>query len=142
MEKKIVLASEYKAQLEKHGEIAFVPRGNSMWPFIENKAQTVVIKRKTERLNKYDVGFYSCGEQAVLHRVVEVLDDGYLFCGDSQFVIQKVKEEDVFGKMTCFYQGEKMVDSSDKKWLRKVAKWYKRSLWRKIRIKLFFMLKR
>ena len=142
MENKILTAKEYKAQIEKHGEIAFVPRGNSMWPFIKNKAQTVIIQKKTVRLNKFDVGFYSYGENAVLHRVVEVLDDGYVFCGDSQFVLQTVKEEDVFGKMTYFYQGDKCVNADDKKVLKKVKKWYKHPLWRKIRIKLFYLFKR
>ena len=142
MENKVLTATEYKTQLEKHGEIAFVPRGNSMWPFIKNKAQTVIIKSKTERLNKYDVGFYSCGEQAVLHRVVEVLDDGYVFCGDSQFNLQTIKETDVFGKMIFFYQGDKIIKSDDKKYLRKVEKWYNYPLFRKIRLKLFYMFKR
>ena len=78
----------------------------------------------------------------MLHRVVEVLDGGYVFCGDSQFVFQTVKEEDVFGKMTYFYQGDKCINADDKKVLKKVARWYKRPLWRKIRIKLFYLFKR
>ena len=143
MDIKNLTAKDYAAQIEKQGEIAFVPRGNSMWPFIKNKGQTVVIARKSERLNKYDVAFYSNdGVHAVLHRVIEVLPDGYVLCGDSQFAPEKVTEEKVFGVMKCFYQGKKCIDANDQRYLKKVKKWHKNQKIRKFKVKLFFFLKK
>ena len=72
-----------KAKLTDNNVISFVPGGNSMWPTLKNKGQSVVVKAKTERLNKFDVALYVRGQNIfVLHRVMEVLNDGYIMCGD------------------------------------------------------------
>ena len=73
---------------------------------------------------------------------MEVLKDGYLMSGDSQFVLEKVTEDQVFGVMIGFYRGEKYVDCSDAGYKKKVEKWYKRKTLRKIRIKFFFFRQR
>ena len=106
--------ADYKSQIEKNGAIAFVPGGNSMWPMLKNKKQSVIVVAKTQRLKKFDVAFYLRDNGAfVLHRVMQVLDDGYVMCGDSQFTLEKVKEENVFGIMTSFYRGKKCVEVTD-----------------------------
>lgn len=138
-----LLAENYLLQLQKNDEIAFVPRGDSMWPFIKNKGQTVVIEKKTDRLNKFDVGFYASSDgSAVLHRVLEVLKDGYIFCGDSQFNPEFVAEDNVFGVMKGQYKNAKFVENTDKKLLKKVKKWYKCNFIRKVKVRLFYLLKR
>lgn len=138
-----LLANSYKLQLQKSEEIAFVPRGDSMWPFIKNKGQTVVIRKKTNRLNKFDVGFYESEDGfAVLHRVLEVLVDGYIFCGDSQFNPEFVAEDKVFGVMKGQYKKAKFIENTDKKLLKKVQKWYKCKFIRKVKVRLFYLLKK
>ncbi|MBE5737402.1 MAG: hypothetical protein E7348_03280 [Clostridiales bacterium] len=130
---------DYKTELLKSGVISFVPKGNSMWPIIKNRGQSVVIKLKEERLKKYDVAFYVRKDGAfVLHRVVEVKDDGYVMCGDSQFTLEPILEEQVFGVMIGFYHGKKYIESNDTKYIKRVEKWYKRKTLRKIRLKTFF----
>lgn len=132
------LKSDYKAEIEKNGVIAFVPSGNSMWPIIKNKSQSVIVREKTHRLNQYDVAFYKRANGAfVLHRVLEVTLDGYVCCGDSQNILEKVSEEQVFGVMIGFYRGKKYVECSDEKYIKKVKRWYGRKTWRKIRLKWF-----
>ena len=60
----------YKTQLEKNGAIAFVPGGNSMWPTLKNRGQSVVIVKKEQKLKPMDVAFYQRVDGAfVLHRV-------------------------------------------------------------------------
>ena len=134
--------SDYKEELEKKGTIAFVPSGNSMWPTLKDKGQPVIIIKKENRLNKYDVGFYTRPNGAyVLHRVMEVLPDGYLMIGDSQFNTEKVLEDQVFGIMQGFYQGKKYISCDAKKYLRKVDRWFKRKTIRKWRLKFFYHFK-
>ena len=130
---------DYKTELLKSGVISFVPKGNSMWPIIKNRGQSVVIKLKEGRLKKYDVAFYLRKDGAfVLHRVVELKDNGYIMCGDSQFALEPVLEDQVFGVMMGFYHGKKYIESTDVKYIKKVKSWYKHKFVRKIRLKLFF----
>ena len=135
----------YKTELEKNGAIAFVPRGNSMWPIIKNHKQSVIVRKKDpdERLKPLDVAFYLRKNGAfVLHRVMSVTDNGYVMCGDSQYILEVVEEEQVFGVLEGFYKGKKYVKATDEKYLKRVRKWYSRKLCRKIRLKLFYFRNR
>ena len=132
----------YKTELEKNSILAFVPGGNSMWPTLKNRGQSVIVQKKTDRLKPLDVALYTRGEIFVLHRVLEVIDGGYIICGDSQFSLERVKEEQVFGVMTGFYRGKKYIDCTDEKYIREVKRWYTRKTWRKIRLKCFFFMQR
>ena len=135
--------SDYKTELEKNGAIAFVPGGNSMWPTLKNRGQSVIVKKKSERLKKFDVALYQRYNGAfVLHRVIEPVKDGYIICGDSQFTLENVKEEQVFGVMEGFYRGKKYIVCTDKKYCKEVERWYKRKNWRKFRLKCFFFWQR
>ena len=68
---------------------------------------------------------------------MEATSDGYVMCGDSQFFLENVKEEQVFGIMIGFYRGKKYVDVNDPKYVKEIENWYGRKLRRKIRLKLF-----
>lgn len=132
----------YISQLEKFGVISFVPKGNSMYPTLKNKGQSVCIKKKEKRLEKFDVGFYLRENGTfVLHRVLEVLEDGYVMCGDSQFYLEKIGEDKVFGYLTHYYKGKNLVEV-DGEHKKKIAKFYKRKTRRKIRVKSYLFLQR
>ena len=135
--------SDYKTEIEKNGVIGFVPGGNSMWPILKHRGQSVVVKQKTQRLKKFDVAFYQRSNGAfVLHRVMDVTNDGYVMCGDSQLVYEKVSEEQVFGVMEGFYSGKNYVECSDEKYCQRVEKWYKRKRKRKFILKMFYFWQR
>ncbi len=143
METKNLEHLDYKAKLIQDNLIAFVPGGDSMWPTLKNKGQSVVVQAKTERLNKFDVALYVRGQNTfILHRVIEVLDDGYLICGDSQFTLEKVLEDQIFGKMIGFYRGKTYIDVNDSKYKKQVENWYKNKACRRFRIKAFFLRKK
>lgn len=138
-----IVKSDYKTELEKNGVIAFVPAGNSMWPIIKNKKQSVIVKSKTERLTPNAVAFYLRPTGVfVLHRVIEVLDNGYLCCGDSQLDTEVVLEDWVFGVMDGFYQGKKYISVNDNSYIKMVEKWYKNPVRRERKIKSFYFWKR
>ena len=133
--------NDFKSQLNNRGAISFVPSGNSMWPFLKNGKQSVIVVNKTERLNVYDVAmYYRDNGDAVLHRVVGVTNAGYVMQGDSHRTTEPIKEEQVFGVMQGFFKGKTLIESTDKKYKRKVKKYYERKKLRIFRI-IFFQLR-
>ena len=95
-----------KEELSRRGKVSFVPAGNSMWPTIKNRRQSVVIEKKTERLSPYDVALYIRSDgKVILHRVLALTDYGYIACGDSLFTEEKVKEDSVIGVLAGYYRG-------------------------------------
>ncbi len=138
-----IKSNEYIEKLNKNEVISFVPKGDSMWPTLKNKGQSVIVCAKKERLKEFDVALYVRGQNTfVLHRVLKVLEDGYAICGDSQFDLEKVAEDQIFGVMIGFYRGEKYIDCKDKKYIEKVKKLYKHDRIRKLRVKFYFFTKR
>ena len=117
--------NDYATQLNKNGILGFVTSGNSMWPFIKNKKTSVIVTKKEDRLKVHDVAFFvRVGEGYVLHRVMEVLSDGYMVCGDSQTEYEYVKEDNVLGVLCGYYQGKKYIDCSSEEYISAVNDWY------------------
>ncbi len=139
----VSVQNSYKETLSKNGVLAFVPKGNSMWPFIKNGKQSVIIKPITEPLKKYDVCFYERADGAfVLHRVIDFFDGGYIVVGDSQMTKEEVKFNQLFGVMTGFYKGKKFIEVNDEKYLSAVEKWYSNSKKREKKIKNYYFWQR
>lgn len=132
--------NDYAAELNRNGVLGFVPGGNSMWPTLKNRKQSVVVLAKTQKLKRFDVALYFRGDGSyVLHRVMETTENGYIMCGDSQYTLESVPENRVIGYMSGFYRGKKYIDCSDPEYIREVENWYGRKMLRKIRLKFFYM---
>jgi len=131
--------SNYKTEIEKNGAIAFVPGGNSMWPTLKNRGQSVIVRKKEGRLKEYDVAFYLRDNGSfVLHRVMEVKEYGYVMLGDSQYNRESVLEEKVFGVLEGFYRGKKYITVDNPKYVRQVKRWFKHKFIRRVRLYLFY----
>lgn len=81
--------SEYesiiKEVLDSGGEFKFSPSGISMRPFLKEGSCAVVIVKPQGRLSRNDIALFKRDSGAyVLHRVMNVKDDSYDFCGDNQ----------------------------------------------------------
>jgi hypothetical protein len=111
-------------QLDKNGAISFVPTGNSMWPTLKSKGQSVVVQKHKARLNVLDVALFVYHEKLVLHRVIKVTEDGYLTCGDGMLAGESIKESDVLGVMQAFYYKNKQIKATDEKYIRAIKSWY------------------
>ncbi len=133
------MESNYASELKKNGVIGFVPSGNSMWPIIKNRKHSVVVLAKTEKLKPLDVALYIRADGTfVLHRVMEITEQGYIMCGDSQTSLETVLEDQVIGYMSGFYKGKRYIESTDPEYLDRVKKWYGNSKRRKRKIKCFY----
>lgn len=69
--------------LFKDGHYYSVPRGVSMWPLIKTPDCVVHIVPVDRELKRYDVALYhrESTDQYVLHRILNVEDDYYIFMG-------------------------------------------------------------
>ena len=91
----------YEKELSRAGTVAFPVKGVSMRPLIKAGRDAVLVTAKNGRLGRYDVGLFKRDNgDYVLHRVITVQDDGYLFCGDSQTFTEAVREDQVLGVMS------------------------------------------
>lgn len=139
----VIEKGDYAQVLLKNGVLSFAPNGNSMWPFIKNRKQTVVIEKPLDTVKKFDVLLYVRPDGSyVLHRVVEILKDGYLMRGDSQNVAEKIDKDCVIGVMTSFFKGKKQILVNDENYVKKVEKWYKDYPLTRLRKKLFSLKNR
>lgn len=85
--------------------------GHSMEPMLCEGRDTVAIAPIVGRLKKYDVALYRVGEKYVLHRVVKVLPDSYVFCGDNCVALEyKIEDKDIVGRLEKVWQGEREID--------------------------------
>ena len=79
-------STTYEQELEQKGSLIYITSGPSMRPFIRSGEDLVHLKAKQpgQRFSKYDVILYRRRSgQYVLHRIVKVLPDSYVLCGDN-----------------------------------------------------------
>ena len=91
--------------------------GVSMLPMLKSRRDTIVVRPKTERLQRLDVALYKRGDAYVLHRVLAQEEGGYLIRGDNCYSDEHIPEEDVFGVLTEFFRKGKHIFCTDKKYL-------------------------
>lgn len=122
--------------------IAFVPKGDSMWPFLKNKKQTVIIDKEKTDIKEYDVILYTRANGGnILHRVIKIADDIITCCGDSQFVTEQVQKTQIVGVMIGYYKKEKYLEV-DQKYREKAKKYYKKNKRRKLKVRIHFIFKK
>ena len=74
-----IKSNDYKSVLQKQGILAFVPDGNSMWPFIKNGKQSVIVEIPKNPIKIYDVVFFTRPDGTqILHRVLGFDNDNLI----------------------------------------------------------------
>ena len=96
--------------LEREGAYVSVVVGHSMEPMLKERLDTVMVVPCEKRLKKYDVALYRVGDKRVLHRVVKVLPDSYVMCGDNCVILERgITDSDVIGRLERAWRGEKEI---------------------------------
>ena len=102
----------FEEELERSGKLVYTTVGTSMNPLIKQDRDLSIIEKPKGRLKKYDVALYKRPNgQYVLHRVVKVLDDGYVILGDN--CVNKefnIKETQILGVLVSLVRNGKEVD--------------------------------
>ena len=115
--------SRFEEILSRDGRLIYKTMGVSMLPMLHENRDLVVIEPPKERLRKYDVALYKRGTSYVLHRVIKVLESGYLIRGDNTYMDEHVPEEAVIGVLTGFTRKGKTVSTEDSRYQRYVRFW-------------------
>jgi len=86
-----------ESMLEKEESVLISPVGNSMLPFLKSGRDTVLLKKVTRPLSKYDVVLYRGKDGGyILHRIIRITDKGYIICGDNCSVWERgIKPDDI-----------------------------------------------
>ncbi len=88
--------------LARDGQLVYKTKGVSMEPMLRQNRDLVILQVPDSRLHKYDVALYRRGASYVLHRVIRVRKDYYLFRGDNTYALERVPDEAVIGLLTGF----------------------------------------
>lgn len=122
--------------VKREGQYVGPTVGVSMLPMLKTGRDTIVVKRKTARLDALDVALYKRGENYVLHRVIRQTESGYIIRGDNCYVDEIVNEADVFGVLTEYFKKDEKIDcKTNKKYLR-----YARKRVKRYKVRRFFVL--
>ena len=74
----------FEQELERKGTITYTCRGVSRLPLLRQQKDLFTITMRQGRCRKYYVALYKRADGAyVLHRIIKVLPDGYVFLGDN-----------------------------------------------------------
>lgn len=85
------------------------PITGSMRPMIRPQRDSVLFVVPEGRLKKYDVALYRRNGQAIMHRVIQVLPEGYVIRGDNSDVDERVGEAQILAVMKGFYRDERYI---------------------------------
>ena len=97
--------------LKEDGMFVSTTSGVSMYPMLCDRRGTIIVKPCEGRLKKYDVPLYKRGDNYILHRIVKVLPDSYIICGDNcERKEYDITDAQILGVLTGFYRDSKLID--------------------------------
>ena len=137
-----MIQSTFEQELDRKGTITYTCRGVSMLPLLRQQKDLFTITKRQSRCKKYDVALYKRADGAyVLHRIIKVLPDGYVFLGDNcRNKEYGITDQDVLGVMTSFVRDGKEYAADAGGCLLYAKVWYMlypvRRLWKLLKLKI------
>lgn len=103
--------SKVEQILDEEKEFLFPIQGKSMLPLFRQKKDCVIIsKENLSNVKKYDIVLYKGPSSFILHRVLRIKNDTLIIRGDNTFHLEYVNINDIEGRVTSFYRGNKIKD--------------------------------
>ena len=137
-----MIQSTFEQELDRKGTITYTCRGVSMLPLLRQQKDLFTITKRQSRCKKYDVALYKRADGAyVLHRIIKVLPDGYVFLGDNCLNKEYgITDQDVLGVMTSFVRDGKEYAADAGGCLLYAKVWYMlypvRRFWKLLKLKI------
>ncbi len=131
-----------KEKLETGGTVELPITGTSMLPLLVQGRDSVILSSVNEvKIN--DIIFYRRDSGAfVLHRIIGIDDNGYILCGDNQWVKEYgIKNHNIIGVVTHINRNGKTIDVDNKKYVKYYNRWLKLFPIRKPIVKLLTILR-
>ncbi len=109
-----LLESDIEKRLRIDGVYTTKTEGGSMYPMLQSGDKVIITAVKAP-LKKYDVVVYRRGDHYTMHRIVKVLKNGYIICGDNRAHLEKdIKDTDIIGILFGFYKGNTFYEANGK----------------------------
>ena len=102
--------------LMRDGKLVYKIRGRSMEPMLRQNRDLVILEPLKGKLMRHDVALYRRGKDYVLHRVIQVGGNDYLFRGDNTYADELVLPEAIVGILTGFVRKGKQISVTDRKY--------------------------
>ncbi len=107
------MLSAANEMLSENRDIIIKVRGSSMYPFLRNKKDSVlIVPAKNKKIKPGDIVFLCTPSQSfILHRVIYRNADGYYVSGDAQKVSSgPFRKEQIVGVVTKIWKGKKQIN--------------------------------
>ena len=113
MQKKIVsndiLIPELVKLVEEGSQVAFVPKGNSMVPFIRGDRDRVVLARPTE-VDVLDIVLARINSTYVIHRVIAMDGEAVTLMGDGNISgVEYCRKSDILAKVAAIVRNGREI---------------------------------
>ena len=115
-----------KAVIAQMGGYVSTPLGDSMRPMLRGRQDSVLVVAITRPVKRGDVLLYEASDgRHVLHRVVEVLEQGYRMRGDHCFGEEPILFDDsIIGILEGFWKKDKFYSCDKDKGYRRYVKFW------------------
>lgn len=92
-----------RLQLETAKKANLTVTGCSMLPMLRQYRDSVVLAPVTGKLQQGDIALYRRGDGSyILHRIIRLTAEGYLFCGDNQAQLEFVRQDQLIAVVTGY----------------------------------------
>ncbi len=97
------------------GEVSFISKGSSMCPMLRDGVDTVILKKPTFPLKRYDIPLYiRKNDKFVLHRIIAIKDGNYIIRGDNcKYIETDIKDENVVAVLCGFIRNGKKYSTDN-----------------------------
>lgn len=103
----------YQEVLNKNGFIISTVIGNSMYPLLRERKDSVHLVKLNSEPKRYDVVLYQRSNgQYVFHRILKVKNNQLVLCGDNQWKKEIIIKEQIIGIGIGFYRKERYFSSN------------------------------
>lgn len=96
--------TDFERTLSLSGEYVTQVSGVSMCPMLRYRRDPVLIRPVCRELKRYDVAVYNRGDGYVIHRILEVRPDCYVFRGDNCIGKEIIPKSLVVGVVVGFWR--------------------------------------
>lgn len=109
-----MIDSSLENAINEIGLICIETKGTSMNPLLYSGKNKVLIVKVDRKIKKHDIVLYRRDSGIyVLHRVIKVLDNSYVLCGDNHCVLEYgITDRHILGIAEGYYKGEKYIEFS------------------------------
>ena len=99
-----------KEKLASDGSVILKITGNSMYHFLVDRLDSVVLRKPHKQLKKGDIVFFQYHNKWILHRIIKVKGNQLVICGDALKRYEYAKCDDVIGVVEKVIRNEREID--------------------------------